>query len=995
MSLNQQIFTAINVIKSQDFTAIKETETTIFQCISNAPQETIRIFLQIINNNPGDVSSILCLTLVNQQVVRGHLFSNDPSSIDFAIQLKNQIMQFATDDRFPDQMNSVILNILYELYLYNFKSNLPQCLPFNEYITFLLQLLQHHRFRSNALEYLYSKPTIKLNSELFSQIISLCDISSPDTNFRSKSFCVYLKTISYKFGDVNSFIQQLISSFPGIFSQMPDSAFIPCLDFLIESYKLGNLEEQELFSRFFPPFFSLMVQKLLEPDSYDLDKVSYIHFITEMFSSKSFFQFISQNEVAPVFFQCIYASASDPSESPELYEEVYRCLKTVYTTHIKSKNILFGADLGQFTTLFQQSLSCPNPYISSLFFRFSDDFDSFPMAVQFAFNEDEIIRHNGLAQLNQILNLRIEQFENSQLIELFKNLLASYCEFHEEMALKAITTLSSKTKLSLRCQFLPFIIELCNQVVSFDVIKCASYYVDISKTEEFVQFSTFLLELIGRYVNSEDNYTDLEFIMDFLPKIAKTVSYQSIKSFLDAMMETILPEPKVFAHKNMETIIELIQNDASIDLLPMISQIYQQIATTIENCDYDENGAEPEILKSVESICLCLDRIPFYSRFIPDFQTAHLDKLFELINHLCSKNDPNIRGHSIKCFGELYSVITTSSAQNWSAFFLLFDNEEDIFILLNLLSLFKSIINPQQDVAQMLELYRKLLNKALSVVVSAFKSDLTLDESIKDNCKLIFTQLFNIADLLLRLFPQETLNAIFELIFAEDKAQTITVEYDLLDYNSIYFNNFYLSISETILKTEIEALIQPIINDIVSKMITKIYQTSKVDNSIKLKALAILKNKLIQYEFSPDLISHFIGNVLIPMFNIEENGFDFSLLIFLQTAINAIIVIVAKYGDKLLNMASFVAFIAQNANQGQIIDSVTFEALYSLLQLSFSSPGMTEIGLVLLQDAVGFVEKGVVETSALQRFYASMSENSQIPEVLLPLIRIISQQLGL
>lgn len=1001
MSLIQNILNYLREFTNPIDEIRSQAEENINILISQDPFDVINSLLEIIDNNPSQNEAYFCAILIRNYLKGKVLVDISQKSPDFFEHAKNILLRFASDSRFPQNLNMFLISEIL-IYFYSV-SIIEESGSFSEFIPFLISLLDNNNFRSNSLETLINAYIFNTLEEYIPQIIDKCNLADDDFEYRSTSFRFYINCIQFASFDFRSFLEEIIHQIPQIFDDMPDKQFNECFEWIFRIYESNDKYKQ--LSLFFPQFLLQIYPRLADPNGDELSKVNLIDDICKMLSSTYFFDFISQEENSSQFLEALLIMASNPIQFYDLYNEIGSCIKKLYATYFDDNNqslISSTPERRDFYFSIKEMEECPNLFVSSLFSKFSNELSEMEKAIGYATIEDDadysriIIRHNGLSQLKKIIIKNKQVIDDETKIDLFGILMNLYEFYEDEKIMKDITLLSFYFSNELIQMKIGDIISLCESKITTEIVCCASLYC-VDPDIEYSEFLAGNLYQSTIELMTHDIYA-LSNVLTFLNKVINSAGPELTYKFIDQVMEVILDDPNCFTNKCLQDFIKCTQEfDESCEFARAIFLKLMEYIESIDDNDLliDENQ---------RILHFAIKSVPFYADFIPEFENKYLKDVLDIIEKRFEEYNFNIRGVSIKCVSKLAKYIVLNDTmlhEIINQFENLLQKEDNIYVIKCLMHLLSQIIfsildnDDEANIDQFIQIYPTIFQIIYNNTSSINQQDKVLDKQSYIDFGKILKSLLG----LFNTFLDKNLQMTTELVlnfFLKNESN----EEEESCFGSNIFKTFFIHMWSTLLTIVDANILDENCPAIVQILIDYAFSDAYVAPMDKAKSIISLSNFFYQNEMPAELIFDYIWNGLIPLIDENKNNVSYdaetdtnnTILIYLLTkAISFLIIITVRYHESEINLKSIIPIISSNINLLLRSDQITFIQLFELINICSSDSETAFHAIALMKKAVSMIQNNQVAKSAIVYLYNVFQKSSEIPEFFDPLCQIVFQ----
>lgn len=979
MSLSSALGDILHQITNPNNEIRSESEANYNELLSQKPFEVVASLLDIISSNPSANEAYACLILIKNYLNVKKIVELISTQLEFISQIKITIMSFCHDSRFPKKANQFLLMILQTFYIIQLTPQIQNVFPFPDFPPFMISLLDHETFRSNALETLIS-PYFKESFQVFyKDILAKIDLKCEDMEYRTQSFAFYVNCVQFIEDDNQSYLDILINQMPDIFSTMPDKYFHESISFVFHYYHDKNFQN---LSVLFPPFFYLILPRIVHEEIDETIRANYIFDIICMLSSTAFFSFLCNETNQVQFIEALIICSSNPILYPNLYSECRKCIKKMYKDYFFSPYNKIQYNLDHFIECTKHE----NFFVSSLFSRYFTDMAILPIGVNFASVPDSnnhsniLIRHNGLKQIRR--TIKYNQFEDNGKLQLFAFLYQLYLASHDDKIIKVLSQWTRSSSKELRTVVSSHIIELCQQTITTPLIACATLYCSELDQGNSVILANRLLEATLELLKINPcNITDL-FCELYL--VSHFAGVESSFLFLNQITQIILNMPEAFTNKYIALIISNIAENSKQEqgVLTALSQlgnsifhkllelIFELIPQSSDNL-LDEGG--------ITNLCFSFNRIPFYSSFIENFEQTALSDVLKFINQVIYSSDFRIEAYALKCLKKLilqYQQNENLISQSIDIFNRSLSECKLIYLFRALMKLFDDIINSPivqsfnaEKMATLIEIYPKLTEKVFKSIISIqTRDDRITNEDFLD-ISFSIKQLITIMNSLYRINQVETTKMIIGILSD-----------DFFSTNFPILNQYLLSLLTGLLLFGDFNQIQHIITQVIEKLFELIMDDLNKNNSqLQINAITNLVMFMIDHETSSEIIDSLIGNILAPILQKEsvfltiENRFSDQRLA--QVAISSFIIILSKYLSKISNVANCLSLLNDSIVLLTQLNAPTTQSLMNLIQMCLREQTTILLAQKMLQQIESIIKHQQIEPRALSFLYKILNQS--------------------
>lgn len=338
----------------------------------NDPEKTIQLLFEIINSS-------VSFNIAQQALIRLKLFlqnsiSSEPIvSLEIANRIKSTLLDFIAQSD-----NTVLakysLSIILDFYFKSY-SNESMWENFLQYIVDLYQI--------KPLLSLYSLTLIYdtyPNQEVALQIYA-CMVFDNDPQIFIQSLISGLILIKnrFKFEDIDQFASLLTRRF----SNIPDEELVKPL----ETFHRSFLSFYDPFAPFLEDIFKYILEIIADLNRNENIRVQCMYIFTNFFLNNTDFRSISLSSPRDVAMAVAYA-ISEPYKFTDIYKEAKKSLRIILEASMGDLNV-FDESLEEFGLE-------ENMYVKSIFLYHNSSEVSLNFAFENVFSEDQVIRHNCL-----------------------------------------------------------------------------------------------------------------------------------------------------------------------------------------------------------------------------------------------------------------------------------------------------------------------------------------------------------------------------------------------------------------------------------------------------------------------------------------------------------------------------------------------------------------------------------------------------------------------
>ncbi|OHT00261.1 hypothetical protein TRFO_33088 [Tritrichomonas foetus] len=921
-------------------------EASVNKLIEENPVDFFTSILGIMNIVPNSEISYLCAITINNFLNISLFAKNPPITPDFFLCMRNALVKFANDLRFPQNINSYILSILSnKFYVLSF---LPFWPDFSDFVPFLISLLDNMQFRSNSLDILcglFSMPGSM--KDFYPMILQKCDFLCDDMNFRTNSLCFYLFCLS-----IDSNLQSEINNFPilQILADIPDKEFNLCLNTLFSLYFSSN---NQLFSYIYQTIFPLTLARVADGNRLELMRVSFVFSITNMFHSTSFLNYLMIHKTD--FIAAMSIAASNPIQFLDLYCECRKCLKEL--SKIPQTKEIYG--------LYKEYINFKNIYVSSLFCSLVVSLDYLELAFHFASHPDsnpnsfEIVRRNGLSLIKKLLRLYSNELQDN-MAEIGQRILQLYNRFQESYYIKVLVTWSYQVSKDVRDLIRPAIISLCQKQPTIEIISCASSFCDHNSPDSG-NLAIYLMESIVQIAHKQpDNFS---LFLHHIEEISNATSPENIVAFFDQLMPIILDDPQYITNYYIASIFSKYGNLMGDKPILLFQKIYELILMP-----YTENNS------NFESLFYSFKQISNYSQFIPDFQENYLQNILKSIFYISEKEeDHRLRAASIICITKLLQIYSNNIFLIQKSFELLntiFKGESELYVISKYLKLYEELIDirqiPSEYSTQLISNYSNVFLHSYESILVLKEGDKTINEFAMKDISKIISSLLCLFNVLLSNHPKESIQILLP-VFLEPK------NFDIPEFHQFFVQS--CSVLITVHFNLITEYIPPIIQILINFAMSD-------DLPVKCLAIVGLGNFFGLHKMPINLINDFV-NILIPIIAepIDQKLFDSSFSVLLVLATN--------YFTDGINTEQILRVMINSFGNISKIPAFSFQSLIKLTQLCLVNELPENVSQALVNNICLIIQKQCVENRCLFALYNTLNTSS-IPEAFQPIHQILS-----
>lgn len=774
MDLVNDLFNCLNEFTNPNNGIREEAEKKFNSIIEQSSSDQIISSLLVIINN--------CLTktvsfsaLIRLFKLVQDLMLNQSISAESIINLRNTILQFYVDPRFPPEMHNYISEIILNFYLF---SLYPKNQPFNEIWPFLDNLLQKPDFYADALFFYTNILTRERQQNNF--------------NFYDE------QKIQYIFSHLNSSYSQRDRSRTLIFFMRFNhiySGIIPPIDYVLFLNDFDEIFFKESISMLIGVYmdqkiainaaslYNIMYSRIIDENNSELFRqyllfhlCNVICYIKDMNNC-----FISN---LPQFIHMLTLVSADPYKFPILYEEAKVSLSSLICNLENVTPLLMALS---------KTIEATNDYTSSLFLRFTILSTHYERGIAYAMHPDEYIRANGLIYIRRLVKYQNNDLclPNQAMNNIATCLINSYNQYADPKILKALSVWCAFAQPDTLSNFFEPIFELSTNIISFEAIECGATLLTLDSIKE--QRSNFALSLLNRIhdllsSNSQNQLnSSLSNLMNFLPKITRSVSEEQRFNFMVFFINHIIDDEDCLFTKGMT----LLCHQFSVENFnkfedKIISKLFMIYNHSLQTAD---STALSNFLEAIPNYCFCFS----------DFEEKYLQFFMKIcINIIKEKNTFSV--DQIPNASRGISKAIRYYEQNEDLFNLFFEisfkfvsKDDEIYELSSYLKIIKSLTKSEYFTSKKalitLNYLKPLLDHATKIIVNMKQSGTMIDKFDSIFISKIVTRFIYIYYELCDRCPSES----FQLIianFLNFDDYPIEIKYIIVDFYFKVLNDF-------------------------------------------------------------------------------------------------------------------------------------------------------------------------------------------------------------